>query len=88
MNVVLSVVFIILGVLFILLGLAGAVLELWKKYFTKQNSALGFNLPDINKLMDAFTALLKELAAAPIWLALFVVGLALVFVGAFVPFPK
>jgi hypothetical protein len=87
LAIIIRLVLLILGILFLVLSFAGAVLEMARG--TGKVRALGneaFNpLADIAKPIDAVSKFVETVKTAPQWLALFVVGVILIFVGAFLP---
>ena len=74
---IVGVVLIVLGIAFLFLGFAGAVREMFKKAVTRGG------LAEFTKLIDAVTALIKALTAAPLWLACVAIGVILVGAGAY-----
>ncbi|MGB8951298.1 MAG: hypothetical protein WCC06_01340 [Candidatus Aminicenantales bacterium] len=82
---ILGWVLIILGVLFIVVALAGAFTEIVKK--TVRNAAAGKGLTSTvvetyTKLLSAIKELLAEILKGPKWFLAFLIGLALIYIGA------
>ncbi len=77
-----------IGIVFLILSAVGAILSLAQG--TGRVSALGVDsnpLGGITKFIEALTAFLKALTSAPQWLALIIIGVLLIFLGAFMPLP-
>lgn len=78
-------VLIFFGCFFLMLSAAGALLEMAKKYRLRKAEGGGNPLEPITKLLDSLAALVKQLAAAPLWLALAFVGVALIVLAVYLP---
>lgn len=77
-----------IGILFMLLSVAGAILTLAQGAGRVKTLGAGDNpLQNVTKLMEALSTFLKALISAPLWLALAIVGIAHILLGALLPLP-
>lgn len=88
---ILGIALILVGFGFLLLGFAGAAKEIFGRSSTGGNEEV--SIPDLTDLAKALKELVAALAAAPQWLALTLIGSALVAAGGYliglpVPAPR
>ncbi|MGD2103255.1 MAG: hypothetical protein PVG83_13575 [Acidimicrobiia bacterium] len=88
LEIPIRLVIIVLGVIFVLISAAGAILTLARGTGKTKALAKDYNpLTGVTNLTKALTTLIEALTSAPIWLALAVVGVVLILLGAMMPLP-
>lgn len=78
---ILGIALIVVGFGFLVLGFAGAAKQIFSPPPKPGEEAV--SIPDLSDLLKALKELINALAAAPLWLALVIVGSAMVAAGGY-----
>lgn len=77
--IVLRILLEVLGIIAIGAGIVGGIVTMFKKINQKEGKEQLSIVNDLTAFINALIQLLQALAAAPIWLALVIIGILLVF---------
>ena len=84
-TVIIRIILEVLGLIAVGAGLVGGIVALFKKIAQKGEAEQISTIDELTAFIRALTQLLQALITAPVWLALVIIGILLVFGSSLVP---
>ena len=83
--IIIRIILEVLGIIAIAAGLVGGIVTMFKQLSRKGDVEKLTAIDELTAFIQAMTQLLQALVASPVWLALVIIGILLVFGGSLIP---